>query len=138
MDETANTDAHDGVAISEELTVRQPEHLHTAAEKILNTLRDMSRPDPGASEYELMLATIAMGLESSLAEAIADAQASGQLDEFVTALTRFLATHRSNDAPQLVVVELPRRPEGQQLPAGTRLHKLDEAIAAAQVAESPL
>jgi hypothetical protein len=106
----------------------------SAAEKILNTLREMSQPDPGASEMELMLSTVAMGLESSLGSELAEHQASGSLDEFVLALTRFLATHRSDDARALVVVELPR---GRELPPGTRLHLLDEAIAAGEKAKAP-
>jgi hypothetical protein len=106
----------------------------TAAEKIANTLRELSQPDEGAEEMELMLATIAMGLERGLAEGLEEQQRSGKLDEFVLSLTRFLALHRSDDAKQLIVVEMPAR----ELPAGTRLHLLDEAAKAAKTASSPL
>jgi hypothetical protein len=106
----------------------------TAAEKILNTLRELSKPEEDAAELELTLATVCMGLERGLGEQIWEQQQSGALDEFVLALTRFLAGHRSNSAYQLLVVELPRR----DLPPGTRLHLLDEAAKAAETAASPL
>ena len=106
----------------------------TAAEKIMRTLRELSKPDEDAGALELTLASVCMGLEQGLGEQICEQQESGALDEFVLAFTRFLANHRSNDAKQLLVVELPRR----ELPAGTRLHLLDEAAAAAEKATSPL
>jgi hypothetical protein len=133
--EIANVDAADGLPAPS-----------TAAEKIKNTLRELSKPDPGANGMELTLATVAMGLESGLDDELLEHQASGQLDEFVLSLTRFLALHRSDNAPQLMVVELPRhhhagRPLADQLsdlPTGTRLRLLDEAVAAAAAASSPL
>jgi len=106
----------------------------TALEKIMNTLRELSQPGEDAGEMELMLATVAMGIEGGLGDGLVEQQASGEVDEFVLALSRFLATHRSDSAKQLVVVELPRR----ELPAGTRLHLLDEAVKAAETATSPL
>lgn len=105
----------------------------TAAEKIARTLKELSRPDEDAGDLELTLATVAMGVERTVGPALGEKQESGEVDEFVAALTRFLAMHRSDTAKQLVVVELPRR----ELPAGTRLHLLDEAIAAADAAPSP-
>ena len=110
------------------------EEPSTAAEKIMRTLRELSKPDEDAGELELTLATVCMGLERGLAEQIVVQQESGELDEFVLALVRFLALHRSDTARACFVVELPRR----ELPAGTRLHLLDEAIAAAETATSPL
>lgn len=123
--ETVNHDAHDGLPAG---------WGETAAEKIMSTLRELSQPDDDAGELELTLATVCMGLERGLGEQIAEQQESGALDEFVLALTRFLALHRSDSARALFVVELPRR----ELPAGTRLHLLDEAMKAAETASSPL
>jgi hypothetical protein len=134
----------------EPLAERTDEHPRTAAEKIADTLREMSKPEPGAEELQLSLATLAMGLERSIGATLQEAQQSGELDEFVLALTRWAATHRSDHAGQLVVVELPSftvRPELAKgrtaraklnLPPGTRLHLLDDAIAAAENASSPL
>jgi hypothetical protein len=100
----------------------------TAAEKVESTLRELSRPDDDAGELELSLASVAMAMERGLAEKLAEQQASGELDAFMLSLTRFLAMHRSDDARALIVVELPRR----ELPSGTRLHLLDQAIEAQQ------
>lgn len=122
----------------------------TAAEKVAATLREMSKPEPGAEELQLSLATLAMGLERSIGATLEQAQENGELDEFVLALTRWAATHRSDHAKQLVVVELPPSTMHAELargrtararidlPPGTRLHLLDEAIAAAETASSPL
>lgn len=123
--EPVNHDAADGLPA---------EWGSTAAEKIMATLRELSKPDEDAGELELTLATVCMGLERGLAEQIHEQQETGELDKFVLALTRFLALHRSDNAKALFVVELPRR----ELPAGTRLHLLDEAIKAAETATSPL
>jgi hypothetical protein len=79
-----------------------------------------------------------MGLERALTEKLQEAQQTGEVDEFIKALTMFLATHRSDTARRLVVVEMPRAPEGQRLPNGTRLLLLDQAEAAAEQAVSPL
>lgn len=125
--EPVNADAADGVPAA-------PAE-GTAAQKLTNTLRELSAPSEDADEMELMLGSIAMALESGLGDVLASSQATGELDEFVLALTRFLAVHRSETAKQLIVVELPRR---RDVPAGTLLHLLDEAIAAATKAESPL
>jgi hypothetical protein len=113
----------------------EPVGGETAAEKILATLRALSQPRPDAGEWELTIATVCMGLERSLGPQLAEQQATGEIDEFVLDLTRFLATHRSDSAQQLLVVEMPRRPN---LPAGTRLHLMDEAARAAENAVSPL
>jgi hypothetical protein len=115
----------------------------TAAEKIAQTLRDLSRPGEDAGELELTLATVAMGLERGLGEQLAQSQASGELDEFVLALTRWISLHRSDSSHELIVVELPRRPirsdgSRRELPSGTRLHLLEQAIEATQQATSPL
>jgi hypothetical protein len=142
-DETVNLDALEGVAeenpsASIDLTqarIAAPAEPRTAAEKVMRTLRDMSVPDADAGELELTLATVAMGLEKGLGPELAEHQQSGAVDEFVLALTRFIAGHRSESAKQLIVLELPR---GRELPAGTRLHLLDDAIAAAETASSPL
>lgn len=105
----------------------------TAAQKIQQTLKQLSMPDPDASAMELTLASVAMGLENGLTGELATRQDTGEVDEFVLALTRWIALHRSDNVPQLVVVPIPRR----QLPAGTRLHLLNQAMAEAEKAESP-
>jgi len=109
----------------------------TAAEKIMETLREMSTPPADAEGLQLGIATIAMGLEAQLGEQIEQAQETGELDEFVLGLTRFLATHRSDSAKQLLVVEVRRTPQGWMLPSGTKLHAIDEAAAAAAAVENP-
>lgn len=111
----------------------------TAAEKIGQTLRELSKPGPDAEAMELTLASLAMGFESGFAKNVAEQQESGELDEFMLALTRFIASHRSDSVRELVVVELPRRDSETiaGVPAGTRLHLLDEAIAASRNAGVP-
>lgn len=121
----------------------------SAATKILRTLRELSKPDPDAGEMELTLATVCMGLESSLRGELHEKTPTGEVDEFVRALCRFLAIHRSDHAKQLVVVELPAHtvhPELARgrtaraipnLPPGTRLKLLDDAIAQAGEAPNP-
>ena len=123
----------------------------TAAEKVERTLRELSQPDDDAAGLELSLSTLAMAVESmpGLRDNLAENQEEGKVDEFILALTRWLATHRSDDARQLLVVELPKArhshltmPESplllNEIPAGTRLHMLDEAAKAAADAVSPL
>lgn len=111
-----------------------PADPKTAAEKIAGTLRQLSRPPEDAGEMALTLATVAMGLERGLGAELERNQETGELDEFVLALARWLAWHRSDTARMLVVVELPRR----TLPAGTKLHLLDEALRAGEDVKSPL
>lgn len=125
----------------QELELRDPRgrrRKRTAAEKIQATLRQLSKPGVDAEPMELTIATMCMGIERSIGEKLAESQQSGQNDEFIAALTRFLATHRSDTAKRLVVVEMPRAPEGQRLPNGTRLKLLDEAEATADAVVSPL
>ena len=112
-----------------------PAEKRTAAEKILVTLREISKPEPDAGDLELMLSTVAMGLESGIGPVLDENQATGALDEFVKGLTSWIALHRSDTARQLVVVELPRN---RDLAPGVRLSLLDEAIATADAATSPL
>lgn len=125
--EIVNHDAQEGVT-------EASAPPRTAAEKIRNTLRELSRPGEDADEIELTLATVCMALESGLEEKLAEQQMTGELDDFMLRLTRFLALHRSDDARALIVVELPQR----DLPAGTRLHLLDEAINATRDVVNPL
>ena len=107
----------------------------TAAEKLMRTIRELSKPEEDAGELELTVASVCMALESGLGPELEAKQVTGELDEFVLALTRFLALHRSDSAHMLAVVELPR---ARDLPAATRLHQLDLAIEAGQTASSPL
>jgi len=121
----------------------------TGQEKIEATLKGLTVIDEDAGGMILTLASVAMALESAdgFREDLGRNQASGELDKFVVALTRWIGWHRS-DGRRLVVVELPApQPSadaalwaGQMraLPAGTKLHLLDEAIAASENPESPL
>lgn len=120
LDLGVNTDAAPGSA--------QGAIRGTAAAKVANTLRELSQPDPDAGAMELTLASIAMGLEGNLGPQLAATQASGELDEWLEAMTRFLASHRSDSARRLLVVEVPRYPL-EQLQPGVRLRLLDEAAA---------
>jgi hypothetical protein len=108
----------------------------TAAEKILATLRQLSRPRPEAAPMELTVATMCLGLEKHLAEMLRNPEINA--DEWVLVLTRFLASHRSDTERRLVVVEMPRAPRGLRLPNGARLRLLDIAEAAAEQPEAPL
>ncbi len=111
----------------------------TAAEKIMRSLRDVSQPDEDAAELELMLASVALGLERGLGPELERNQASGKLDEFLLALARWIAAHRSDSADALVVVELPQRTlKLHDLPHGIGLERLNAAINAAQSVTSPL
>lgn len=108
----------------------------TAAEKIEQTLRMLSDPGADAEPLELMLGTVAMGLESNpgFAEMLASSQDSGELDVFMLALVRWLATLRSDRGPQLLVVEVPRR----AIPAGKCVQLMEQAARAMASASSPL
>jgi hypothetical protein len=123
-------------AAGEELEPTAPRTgRRTAAEKIYDTLREMSMPAAGADEVQLALSTVAMGLERSFGPMITEAQESGELDEFVLALTRWAATHRSDGAWGLLVVEVPRG----RVPNGKLLQLVNDAAAAAAAgASSPL
>lgn len=113
--------------------------LATAEAKILQTLREVSQPDPDAEGLELTLASIAMALESGLGPELARNQATGKLDEFILALARWIALHRSDDVDALVVVELPRRTLSlHDLPHGIGLQRLNDAINATASVASPL
>jgi histidinol-phosphate/aromatic aminotransferase/cobyric acid decarboxylase-like protein len=116
----------------------EPRRYVTAAEKVLNTLRELSRAAPGAGPMELTIATMCMGMERELEAQLLESKDTPQVDDFVLALTSFLATHRSDHARRLVVVEMPRAPQGMRLPNGKRLQLLDEAEARADAAVSPL
>jgi hypothetical protein len=111
----------------------QTSEPRTAEEKITRTVRDLSVPDEDAGAFAMSLSSLAMMAEGRLD--LAEQQQTGELDEFIRDLTRWIAGHRSDTAKRLVVVELPRR---EELPAGTRLHCLDEAIEAAEHPEMPL
>jgi hypothetical protein len=109
----------------------------TGEEKVRHTLKAFTEVSEDADAMQLTLASVAMGLESQAGflDSMGANQESGELDEFVLALTRWIATHRSDDAEQLLVVEIP---VGQNIPPGTRLHRLDLAAEAMATAESPL
>jgi len=109
----------------------------TAAEKIAATLREMSEPGDDAGGLELTFASLAMGLEQALGPELGGYQESGELDKFVLAITRFLATHRSDTLGALIVCELPPG-GGRTLPPMRRLQMLDQAEAAQSAADSPL
>lgn len=125
----------DGEAVSTELVEVTEAHEGTAAAKLMATLRAISKPPEDADELQLMLASVAMGLENALAGELERTQATGELDDFIAGLVRWLAQHRSDTVKRLVVVEMPRR---RELPAGKRLQLLDEAEYLAEHATSPL
>lgn len=103
----------------------------SAAEKIMRTLRNLSKPDEDAGELELTLSSVAFGIERGLRAELKRMDPE-DLDRLVVSLARWMASHRSDAARQLLVVEMPRR---ENLPAGTRLHLLEEAEQAAERAE---
>ncbi|HEX3390925.1 MAG TPA: hypothetical protein VHS55_00005 [Solirubrobacteraceae bacterium] len=109
----------------------------TAADKLRDTLKALSVPDPNAEHLEMMLSSLAMAVEGVVGDDLDRYQEDGQVDEFVLTLSRFLALHRSDDVAELVVVELPRQHPHQEIPPGRRLHLLDEAIKAQREATSP-
>lgn len=133
---TRETDPAQGGALGESTAARAPAETRTAAAKVLETLRALSQPDPGGDEWQLMLSTVAMGLEGMVGPQLEAMQASGDLDEWVAAMVKWLATLRSDTARRLVVAELPR--SSVPLAPGVRLHHLDEAIAQAESAPNPL
>lgn len=110
----------------------------SAAVKLMRTLRALSEPAEDAGELMLMLATVAMALESNLGKELVRTQTTGELDEFLAGMARWIAWHRSESTKRLVVVELPRRPAHDPLPNGVRLHLLTEAERLAETANSPL
>lgn len=114
------------------------EHPRTAAEKIRQALDEIAEPDPDAEQLELAMASIATMAAPLLGPQLESKQQDGSLDSFLRGLAMWVASLRSDDARPLLVVELPRSPDARQLPAGTRLHCLDEAEKAAQKVESPL
>jgi hypothetical protein len=100
-----------------------------ASEKIHQTAVAMRSPQDGADGPELALSTLVQGLTTPTARGwIEAAQEQGELDEFMEVLARWIIAHRSDDASLLAIVELPR---GRDLPAGTILHRVDEAKAVA-------
>ncbi len=107
----------------------------TAREKVEATLRELSKPDEDAGAMQLTLASVAMALENGLGEELERAEETGEINAFILGLTRWIASHRGEDSKQLLVVEVPR---ARELPAGTRLHLLDEALEAARQVVSPL
>lgn len=100
-----------------------------ASEKIKQTAIAMRSPKDDAEGPELALATLVQGLTTPTAQGwIEEAQEGGELDAFMEVLARWIIGHRSDDASLLAVVELPRNKE---LPAGTILHRVEEAKAVA-------
>lgn len=109
----------------------------TGAEKVKATLHAFTNVDDDADALQLTLASVAMGLESQegFISTMEENQASGELDAFVLALTRWIATHRSDDAEQLLVIEIPR---GQRIPNGTLLARCERAAEESRNIGSPL
>ena len=100
-----------------------------ASEKIQQTAIEMRSPKDDAEGPELALATLVQGLTTPQAQGwISSAQESGELDEFMEVLARWIIGHRSDDATLLAIVELPRN---RELPTATVLHKVEEARAVA-------
>src|ERR1039458_10799853 len=82
----------------------------TGEEKVRQTLKAFTDVSEDADAMRLTLASVAMGLESQdgFLQSMRENQESGELDEFVLALTRWIATHRSDSAEQLLVVAIPK------------------------------
>jgi hypothetical protein len=98
-----------------------------ASEKIQQTAVSMRSPKDDAEAPELALSTLVQGLSAPAARQYLDAaQEDGELDSFMEVLARWIIGHRSDDASLLAVIELPRN-EAQSLPAGTILHRVEEA-----------
>jgi hypothetical protein len=113
----------------------------TGAEKVKATLKAFTDTPDDADAMQLTLATVAMGLESQsgFLASMEASQESGELDEFVAALTRWIATHRSDHAEQLLVVELPRgRGPFNDIPAGVVLERCRQGAEKMLTASSPL
>lgn len=103
-----------------------------ASEKIQQTAISMRSPKDDAEAPELALSTLVQGLTAPAARGYMEqAQETGELDAFMEVLARWIIAHRSDDQPLLVVIEVPR---GRELPAGSILHKVEEAK---KVAEGP-
>jgi hypothetical protein len=113
-------------------TVSTPQN---AAEKIMQTLKDLSDPSDDAGGLELAFGSIATMMQSALPSALVQAEADGDLDDIILSLTRWLASHRSDQAHRLLVVELPRR---RDLPPGTKLEYLHQAEQAVVPTGMPL
>ncbi len=109
----------------------------SGAEKVKATLKAFTEVDDDADAMQLTLASVAMGLESQpgFITTMEENQASGELDEFVLALTRWIATHRSDDAEQLLVIEVPR---GQRIANGILLARCERAAEESRNIGSPL
>ncbi|HJZ00392.1 MAG TPA: hypothetical protein VJ305_06700 [Streptosporangiaceae bacterium] len=96
-----------------------------ASEKIQETAIALRSPKDGAEGPELALATLVQGLTTPTAQGwIQEAQKDGELDRFMAVLGQWIMGHRSDDRPLLVTIEMPR---GHELPAGTILHRVEEA-----------
>lgn len=92
----------------------------TAHEKIMQTLHSLSEIEEDAGELEMMLASLAIALERGLGDQLTASQETGELDTFMAALVRWIATLTSDNRPRLIVVPIPRRP----LNPGQKLHAL--------------
>lgn len=125
----------EGETVSTELVEVGEGAEGTAAVKLMRTLRELSQPGEDAGGLQLTLASVAMALEGQLGPELERTQATGELDEFIGALTRWIAMHRSDTVKRMLVVEMPRN---RSLPAGKRLQLLDEAERLAEQATSPL
>ena len=106
----------------------------STAERVLETVAEIADPDDDAGGLELAFSSVAMMMGPQLKEAIAD-MPEAELDETILGLARWFTQLRGDTSLRLVVVELPRR---QDLPAGTRLHHLEQAEAATPKPGLPL
>jgi hypothetical protein len=98
----------------------------TTAEKIMDTINQVSEPSDEAGGLEMAFASVAMMMGNQLPAALAE-MSETELDETILALARWFANIRGDHSTRLVVVELPRNPGYRDLPAGTKLHYMDRA-----------
>jgi hypothetical protein len=98
----------------------------TTAEKILQTIAEISEPGDDAGGLELAFASVAMMMGRALPDAIAE-MSGRELDDTVLGLARWFANIRGDQSTRLLVVELPRTQGYRDTPAGTKLHQMDLA-----------
>lgn len=109
----------------------------SAAAKIMRTIVEISSAGGEAGELELGMASLAMALEPVLAQGLRG-KTDAEIDGFVLALCRFVATMRSDRSRELAVVELPRAPNANMKPsAHLCMVELDKALVAGRAAAPP-
>jgi len=100
--------------------------VKSAFDKIMDTAVSMRDPADGAEGPELAIATLTQALSTPQArDWLEQADDKGDLDPFLHVLAVWLVAHRSDSESMLLIVPVPRN---RTLPAGTILHRVDEAV----------